>query len=141
MIILENAVAFDSVNGFMAEAKELLEKFSGTFSAEEMMKLAENMATDTPELAVAFGALSQEIPLNEFMVKHVNSKGELSKTQDLKTRQRKAFQTTGLSKSARRQIARKAVKTKKANPSGQIKKERLTKKAKAKRKTMYGLKP
>ena len=32
-------------------------------------------------------------------------------------RERNAYQTTGLSKSKRRQIARKAVKSKRANPS------------------------
>ena len=47
-----------------------------------------------------------------------------------------ASQTTGLTKAKRRQIARKAVKTKRANPSIGIKAQRKTKKAMKKRKAL-----
>ncbi|ADG60082.1 head scaffolding protein [Acinetobacter phage Acj9] len=138
-LIVEAELDFDAVSNLLSEAKTRLDALT-IFSAEEITKLVENLATDEPDMAAAMGSLHMEVPLNEFMVKHVNAKGELSRKKDAKTRERQAYQTTGLSKSARRQIARKAVKSKKANPSGQIRKEKLTKKAKGKRKTMYGLK-
>ena len=70
------------------------------------------------------------------MSKHVSSRGEVTRTKDRKTRERNAFQTTGLSKAKRRQIARKVVKAKKANPSGQVKGLRKRKKALKRRKAL-----
>ncbi|ASZ76419.1 capsid and scaffold protein [Proteus phage PM2] len=55
-----------------------------------------------------------------------------------KPRERNAFKTTGLSKSKRRQIARRAVKTKRANPSIQTRALRKRKKA-LKRREALGL--
>lgn len=74
--------------------------------------------------------------LNEFIVKSVNAKGLITRRKDRKTRALQAFQTTGLSKAKRRQIARKATKTKRANPSIGVKSLRKRRRALAKRKAM-----
>ena len=137
-ILVENELVFDAVSGMLSEAKERLESISGIFENAEIVKIVENLAATEPELAVAMGSLVENMQLNEFMVKHVNSKGAVTKTKDRKTRSKQAYQTTGLPKSERRRIARKAVKTKKANPSGQIQAKKKTKRAMAKRK-MLGL--
>ncbi|AFL47757.1 head scaffolding protein [Acinetobacter phage ZZ1] len=138
-LIVENELVFDDVVNFLPEAEQRFKDLSAVFSHEEIQRIVENMVDKTPIMAIALGSLVESMPLNEFMVKHVSSKGELTRTKDRKTRQRLAFQTTGLSKSARRQIARKAVKTKKANPNDQIRAQKKIKKAKLKRKSMYGL--
>ena len=90
------------------------------------------------DLAIALGSINEKMALNEFIVKHVSSRGDITRTKDIKTRQRNAYQTTGLSKAKRRQIARKATKTKRSNPSTQVRAERKRKKARAKRKA-FGL--
>lgn len=137
-ILVENELGFDIVSGMLSEAQSRLDDLNGIFEKQEIVKIVENLAATEPELAVAMGSLVENIQLNEFMVKHVDSKGTVTKTKDRKTRTKQAYQTTGLSKSARRQIARKAVKTKKANPSKQARAKIKTKKAMNKRK-MLGL--
>lgn len=139
LLTVKNDIVFDQVTPLLPEATERLAQLSGVFSHDEISKIVENLAADDENLAVAMGSLHENMPLNEFIVKHVDSKGKMTKSKDLKTRQRQAFQTTGLSKSARRQIARKAAKTKRANPTTQIKAQKKTKRAKQKRKSMYGL--
>tara|TARA_R110000851_G_scaffold78053_11_gene172217 strand:+ start:1584 stop:1832 length:249 start_codon:yes stop_codon:yes gene_type:complete len=74
--------------------------------------------------------------IDEAIVKKVNSDGSISKVLDKKTRARKATQTTGLSKSKRRLIAKKAAKTKKKDLSGQNKANRKRKKTLKKRKNL-----
>ena len=86
--------------------------------------LIENVSGIYPDRAIAMLALHENISINEAIVKHVDSRGNITRTKDLKTRQRNATQTTGLSKSKRREIARRVVKTKKANPSIQTKANR-----------------
>ncbi|EQA7786684.1 hypothetical protein ACX818_001269 [Acinetobacter baumannii] len=140
-IIVENELVFDDVSNLLPEAQKRYDDLSKIFEGSELSRVIVNLAKTEPEMAVAIGSIAESMPLNEFMVKHVNSKGELTKTKDRKTRERQAYQTTGLSKSERRRIARKAVKSKKANPSGQIRAQKKTKKARAKRKSMYGLRP
>ena len=95
------------------------------------------METET-DLAVALGSINEEMQLDEFIVKHVSSRGEITRTKDRKTRARNAFQTTGLSKAKRRSIARKATKSKRANPSGHARGLRKRKKA-MKRREALGL--
>ena len=96
------------------------------------------MLSIEPEVAIAMGSLNEEMQLNEFIVKHVSSRGEITRTKDRKTRERQAFQTTGLSKAKRRAIARKVVKSKRANPSGTVRGNRKRKKA-MKRRQALGL--
>ena len=134
MIIVENTVVFDDVVKLLPEGQTRFDSLSKCFSKDEINSLVEKMVATEPELAIAIGSINENIQLNEFLVTHVSSKGEVSKTKDRATRQRQAFQTTGLSKSARRSIARKAAKTKRANPSGQKRAAKKTAKAMDKRK-------
>lgn len=138
-MIVETSLDINDVAAFLPEAQEKFDALSKLFEKEQLIQIAQNMVTSNPLLAVAFGSIVEEVQLNEYIVKHVSAKGEVTKTQDRKTRERKAFQTTGLSKSTRRQIARKAVKTKRANPSTQVRAERKRKRA-LKRRKMLGLK-
>lgn len=136
MIIIENQVDLDIVISMIPEAEKRFSALSESFDKEEIQKIVENLAKSEPELAIAIGSLNESIQLNEFMVKHVNSRGEVKKKKDRKTREKQAFQTTGLSKSTRRQIARKAAKTKRANPSIQVRADRKRKKAMKKRQAL-----
>lgn len=138
MIIVENEVVFDDVAALLPEAQSQVEKLSDHFSQEEIRSVVVNLTKTDPNMAIAMGSINESLLLAEFMVKHVSSKGEVTKLKDRKTRERQALQTTGLSKSARRQIARKAAKTKRANPSIQIRAEKKRKKA-MKRRQALGL--
>ncbi|QLA10577.1 capsid and scaffold protein [Shewanella phage Thanatos-2] len=137
MIIVE-AISNEQANSYeslLPEAEATLKTLS-VLSKEEQMGLCERLAESDPGLAIAMGSIVADMPLNEFIVKHVTSKGEVTRKKDIKTRQRNAFQTTGLSKAKRRAIARKASKTKRANPSVQTRALRKRKIALRKRKTM-----
>lgn len=135
-IIIENAISFDNISDYLGEAKSRLDHLETAFDKPEITKIVENLAASEPELAIAIGSLVENMQLNEFIVKHVDSKGNVSKTRDRETRTKQAFQTTGLSKSERRRIARKAAKTKKARPSAQIIANRKKERAMAKRKIL-----
>lgn len=138
MLILPESteLVIDKVEALLPEAQDRLSKLSNALSKDDINKIVENMIATEPELAVAMGSLNEEMQLNEFIVKHVDSKGTVTRKKDRKTRERNAFQTTGLSKSKRRQIARKATKTKRANPSTQTRALRKRKKALKKRKAL-----
>lgn len=137
-MIINKPVAIEVVEASLQEATQRFEKLSA-FSKEEITVLVQNLAESEPEIAIAIGALNEDMQLNEYMVKHVSAKGEITRTKDRETRARLAFQTTGLSKARRRQIARKAVKTKRANPSIQKKAGRKFKRAMKRRKQILGL--
>lgn len=140
MLFLENAVDIDIVNSLVNEATSRFSAIKDTLSTEEIRALVQVVAeSGEPEIAVILGSLNENIILSEYIVKHVNAKREVTKTKDRKTRTLQAFQTTGLSKSRRREIARKASKTKRANPGGQRKAVKLRKRALKARKTL-GLK-
>lgn len=98
--------------------------------------VVENTFNSNPELGIALASLKEEMALNEFIVKSVSSRGEVSRIQDRATRSRKAFQTTGLSKAKRREIARKVVRSKRSNPSATVRGSRKRKKAMKRRKAM-----
>lgn len=135
----EFELTVENVEAQLEEAQGRYTALSGALDKADINNLVENMLADGDvELAIALGSLNEEMQLDEFIVKHVSSRGELTRTKDRKTRERNAFQTTGLSKAKRRQIARKASKTKRANPSIQVRGERKRKKARAKRKA-FGL--
>lgn len=138
MIEVKSKLVLENINARLDEAKEFLSEVSADLSKAEILSMCENISGVYPEFAVALGCLNEGMPLNEFMVKHVSAAGTITKTKDKKTRQRQAFQTTGLSKSARRRIAMKAAKTKRANPSSQITAKRRKAKAMKKR-AMLGL--
>ena len=103
----------------------------------DSISVAERMLnTDDTVLALAMLSIVESMPINETIVKHVDSRGTITRKKDRKTRERLATQTTGLSKSRRRQIARKTVKTKRANPSGTIRANRKRKRAMKRRNSM-----
>ncbi|AIK68154.1 head scaffolding protein [Citrobacter phage IME-CF2] len=100
---------------------------------EATIKIIENLAVDEPHLALAMMSIVEGLSLDEVIVKHVDSRGNVERKKDRKTRERNAYQTTGLTKSQRRQIARRAMKTKRANPSITTRAQRKRKKALRKR--------
>jgi len=106
------------------------------FESSDINRVVENTCAVDLNLALACASLVESMTIQEVIVKHVDSRGTITKTKDRETRKRNAFQTTGLSKAKRRQIARKAVKTKAANPSIGVHAQRKTKKALKKRKAM-----
>lgn len=73
---------------------------------EGTVKIIENLAVTEPNLALAMMAVVEGLTLDEVIVKHVDSRGNVERLKDRKTRERNAYQTTGLTKSQRRQIAR-----------------------------------
>lgn len=132
-------LTLENIESVSEEAQGQFDSLSEALEKDDINIIVENMfAAGEYEKATVIGALNEGVQLNEFIVKHVSSRGELTRTKDLATRKRNAFQTTGLSKAKRRQIARLATKTKRANPSTQIRAERKRKKARAKRKA-FGL--
>lgn len=136
MILVEKEVELSAVEALIPEAKTRLESLSKALSKSDINTIVENLVENEPELAIALGSLNEELQLNEYIERHVSSKGEITRTKDRKTRARQAFQTTGLSKAARRQIARKAVKTRRAQPSTVMRAQRKRKRALSKRKAL-----
>ena len=122
-------LVLENVEALIPEAQGRIDALSSALDIDDINTIIENMLETETDLAVAMASIINEEQLNEFIVKHVSSRGEVTRTKDRKTRERNAFQTTGLSKAKRRQIARKVVKAKKANPSGQVKGLRKRKKA------------
>ncbi|ADQ53094.1 gp68 prohead core, essential [Aeromonas phage 65] len=113
-------------------AKKMMESFG-----DDAIIVAENMIAQNAISALAIISIIEgQEDLNEVLVKRVNAAGAVTRIHDRATRARRASQTTGLSKSQRRQIARHAVKTKRANPSIQIRARRKYKKAMRKRDAM-----
>lgn len=136
LILPENhELVLDELEKLIPEAQSRIDMLS-VLDKSDINTIVENMMNDDTDLAVVMGSLNEDMQLNEFIVKHVSSRGEVTRTKDRKTRQRNAFQTTGLSKAKRRQIARKATKTKRANPSTTVRAQRKKKKAMKKRKAL-----
>nr|CAJ1523368.1 Phage capsid and scaffold [Escherichia phage vB_Eco_NicPhage] len=129
-------LVLENVEALIPEAQGRIDALSSALDIDDINTIIENMLETETDLAVAMASIINEEQLNEFIVKHVSSRGEVTRTKDRKTRERNAFQTTGLSKAKRRQIARKVVKAKKANPSGQVKGLRRRKKALKRRKAL-----
>lgn len=137
LLLPENfELVIENVEKLIPQAQGNIDSLSEALSKDDINKIVENMMQSEPELAIAMGSINEDLQLNEFIVKRVNSRGDVSRVKDRKTRERQAFQTTGLSKAKRRQIARKATKTKRANPSTQVRGERKRKKAIRKRKAL-----
>ena len=129
-------LVLENVEALIPEAQGRIDALSSALDIDDINTIIENMLETETDLAVAMASIINEEQLNEFIIKHVSSRGEVTRTKDRKTRERNAFQTTGLSKAKRRQIARKVVKAKKANPSGQVKGLRKRKKALKRRKAL-----
>lgn len=140
MLIVPDEYDFvlENIEAAIPEAESRFKQLSEALDKADINTIVENMLSIEPEVAIAMGSLNEEMQLNEFIVKHVSSRGEITRTKDRKTRERQAFQTTGLSKAKRRAIARKVVKSKRANPSGTVRGNRKRKKA-MKRRQALGL--
>ena len=136
-IILDDGinVSVSDVEKYISEARNRLSAISD-FEDQEVISIIEKLSVDEPLVSIAMLSLHNNMPINEVIVKQVTSKGEIVRRKDRKTRQRNAFQTTGLTKSARRQIARKTIRTKKANPATQVRAQRKRRKALRKRDAM-----
>lgn len=106
------------------------------FSSAEIAEIAFKNSLAETDLSIAMSAVVEDISISEAIVKHVNSKGEVTRTKDRETRKRNAFKTTGLTAAARRQIARRAAKTKRSQPTIGIKAQRKTKRALKRRKAL-----
>lgn len=137
MLIVEDDfdISLENLTKFMVEAQSRFEQLK-SLEKDHINIVIENMFVDEPEVAICLGSINESLELNEYIVKHVNSRGVVTRRKDRKTRERNAFQTTGLSKSKRRQIARRVVKTKRANPSIGKRAERKRKKALRRRKAL-----
>lgn len=136
MFILETLLESHEYHAQLSEAKQRYVELSKSFTDAEISGIAQKLIPDTPALAVALGSLAENMQLDEFIVKQVNSKGQVKRMKDRETRKRLATQTTGLSKAKRREISRKVVRTKKANPSIQVGQKRRFKKAMKRRKAL-----
>lgn len=139
MLILPDdyEVVIENIELALPDAESRLKQLSEALDKADINIIVENMvAAGEFESAIALGSLNEEMQLNEFIVKQVSSKGEVTRRKDRKTRARQAFQTTGLSKAKRRAIARKVVRTKKANPSSTVRGTRKRKKAMKRRKAL-----
>lgn len=119
----------------MSELLDLIKKNlnEGLTTEEQLEYVASFGDREAFEL---FAETVDEKILTEFLVKTVSSRGEVRKIKDRKTRQRQALQTTGLSRSKRRQIARKAAKTKRSKPTISKKASRKRARAMKRRKSM-----
>ncbi|MGL4522746.1 MAG: prohead core protein [Bacilli bacterium] len=126
---------------------------SKIFSSSELASIAENMILSederqfgvylfqlangkTEDLFETAEELFENYEMSEAIGRHVDATGEISRRKDRKTRERQATSTTGLSKSRRRQIARKAAKTKRANKGDSMRAQRKRRRAIKKRKAL-----
>lgn len=116
---------------------ELLKEQTSSMNQEESISFVDAFGENELTESFISEKYGEEI-LSEFIVKRVSSKGTITRVKDKKTRERRALQTTGLSKAKRRQIARKAAKTKRADPSIKRIANRKRKRAMTKRKA-FGL--
>lgn len=113
------------------EAKVKMEIFG-----EDAPAFIEKLIDEDATLALAMLSVQEGLSLQEVIVKHVDAKGNITRTKDRETRKRLAYQTTGLSTAKRRLIARKAAKTRKANPTIVVRAMRKKKRAERRRKSM-----
>lgn len=125
------------IEAVLATAKSRIDHLvEAGFAMSEITGVIHAVAADEPDMSLAMISIVEATSIDEAIVKHVNSKGEVSRTKDRATRKRNAFATTGLTASTRRQIARRAAKTKRARPSINVKAQRKTKRAMKRRKAL-----
>lgn len=125
------------VESYLAQAVVRVKSLSEAgLSNDEIVGVISKNSLDETDMSIAMMSVVENISISEAIVKHVNSKGEVTRTKDRETRKRNAFKTTGLTASARRQIARKAAKTKRSQPTIGIKAQRKTKRALKRRKAL-----
>lgn len=132
---------------------EFYKEHSAILSDADMVSIAEKMILSEDEhqfgvylFQVAHGKsedlfetaeeVLENYEMSEAIKKHVDASGQITRRKDRKTRERQATAKTGLNKSKRREIARKAAKTKRADKGGQIRAQRKRRRAIAKRKAL-----
>ncbi|QBX32851.1 prohead core protein [Aeromonas phage Asfd_1] len=130
------SVDVSRVAGLLEAATARVKSLSESFTVEEQLDLISKLSESETDMALAMISVVESTTIEESIVKHVNSRGEITRKKDRATRKRNAFNTTGLTASTRRQIARRAAKTKRANPSINIKAQRKTKRALRRRKAL-----
>ena len=113
------------------EAQKLMDIFG-----DEAEDLIEKMIDEDATLALTMLSLQEGLSRSEVIVKHVDAKGNITRKKDRETRKRLAYQTTGLTTAKRRLIARKAAKTRKANPTIVVRAMRKKKRAEKRRAAM-----
>lgn len=111
--------------------EELVEQVSQSDNPLVAVFEIDDFLTSAKVLSIVEG-----ISLEEAIVKRVSSDGTIKRVKDRKTRQRQAFQTTGLSKSERRRIAKKAARTLRQRPGVVKKATKKRKRAMTKRASM-----
>lgn len=138
MIIPSDYVAVPQIiESYLAQAIVRVKALSEAgFSTDEMIGIISKNSLNETDMSIAMMSAVENISISESIVKHVNSKGEVTRTKDRETRKRNAFKTTGLTASVRRQIARRAAKTKRSQPTIGIKAQRKTKRALKRRKAL-----
>ncbi|UOX40547.1 head scaffolding protein [Aeromonas phage GomatiRiver_11] len=129
------SVDISRVTGLLESAAAHVQILSD-FTPEERLDVISKLSESETDLALAMISIVESTTIEEAIVKHVNSRGEITRKKDRATRKRNAFNTTGLTASTRRQIARRAAKTKRANPSINVKAQRKTKRALKRRKAL-----
>lgn len=138
----------------MNKALEFYKEQSKIFSDSELVSIAESMilSEDERQTGVYLFQLAQgndninmfesaeelveNFEMSEAIKKHVDASGNIVRRKDRKTRERQATASTGLNKSRRRAIARKAAKTKRADKGGQLRAQRKRRRAIQKRKSL-----
>lgn len=113
------------------EARKTVEIFG-----DDAENLIEKLIDEDATLALAMLSVHEGLTLSEVIVKHVDAKGNITRKKDRDTRKRLAYQTTGLTTAKRRLIARKAAKTRKANPTIVVRAMRKKKRAEKRRAAM-----
>ncbi|MGL6228654.1 MAG: hypothetical protein ACRC3J_05540 [Culicoidibacterales bacterium] len=135
-IEIENEAELDIVAKLVADKLDEAAAHYAIFE-EDGIGLAEKLLkTEQTVFALALLSIAESESIVETIVKHVDSRGTITRKKDRHTRARLATQTTGISKSKRRAIARKMAKTKRANPSATIRANRKRKRAMNRRKSM-----
>lgn len=137
MIVLNKLVNADNVKNKLEEATLIYKGLSKTLDKDDINKVVENMAKGgDEELAIALGSVNENIQINEYIVSHVTSDGDVSKRQDKKSRAREAASNSTLSLARRRELARRSARTRKANPAKAKEAEEKRQQARKKRTAM-----
>lgn len=114
MIVIENGLKVNpaEVEKKLTEAESLLGNVNKVLNKSDINKLIENMSNISGnfELAIAMGSLNENLKVNDYIVKFVVTEDDSNNSTDKKPGNK-------LSLSRRREIARKAARSRMANPA------------------------
>lgn len=138
MIVLKGNILVNPelVEKALPEAIKIHKSLSETLDKDDINTVVENMARLELDLAIALGSVNENIQINEYLVKHVTSDGEVSDRQDKKTRARETASKSKVSLAKRREVARRAARTRRANPAKAKESEAKRQEARSKRSAM-----